>query len=915
MRLVDIKKLYELQSKPENVRNICIVAHVDHGKTTLADAMISSNGIISNRMSGKLRYMDSRPDEQERGITMKSSSIALYHALNETEYLVNLIDSPGHIDFSCEVSTAVRLCDGAIVVVDVVEGVCPQTRLVLKQAYSENIKPILVLNKIDRLIVETKMTALDAYVHITQVLEQVNAVMGELFASGVLESEENAAEKQQQKPQQKDDQNFYDWKSGLEDADDSHLYFSPEQENVVFASAIDGWGFTIQTFAKLFSGKLGVKEELLAKVLWGDFYLNSKTKRFMKGAQEKAKKPLFVQVVFDNLWNVYETIILRNDRTKVPVICEKLGITLTTRDLRHTDSRLLLQSLMMQWLPLSQAVLNMVCGKLPSPKEILPDKVEKLMCSRIRDFDSYLDETKKLKDDFLACDSSNNRPLIIFVSKMFAIERSALPENKPKSLTAEEMALRRERARKIREELKNSADSEAIPIAKTPDQNDSPEKCTEDGNEKEDMTEKEVNDTAFIAFARIFSGKVKKGDKVYVMGPKHDPTQILSKPNFKVDPTKRLKDLNNNEHITVAEIGSLYILMGRELEEVSEAIAGNIIGIGGLEDHILKTAILSSSLACPPFSEMQFAAEPILRVAVEPTHPSQLSQLVKGIVFLKLLNQADASVQVLLQETGEHVLVTAGEVHLQRCLEDLKNLYAKIPISVSEPIVPFRETIIEPPKIDMANEEIDSQNIDKGNETEQDPVVTIYTNNKQSRIKIRARPLPTEITTLLENSADLLKTLSQHIKTLQGISNENLENKLEELDINGETKLHLSDRLLKLIETFKAELQSICSKLGHEWRDIVNQIWSVGPRNCGPNLLLNQTPDYGTKYLYHDKVMKEDRRFEYESSFVNGFQLATLAGPLCEEPMMGVAFCIEEWTLDKFLAHKLQKIIYPALGH
>ncbi|CAK1542205.1 unnamed protein product [Leptosia nina] len=892
MRLVDSTKLFDLQNKPSNIRNICIVAHVDHGKTTLADALISSNGIISQRMSGKLRYMDSRPDEQERGITMKSSSIALYHALDQTEYLVNLIDSPGHIDFSSEVSTAVRLCDGAIVVVDVVEGVCPQTRLVLKQAYSENIRPVLVLNKIDRLIVEMKMSALDAYVHITQVLEQVNAVMGELFASEVLENEENTINKQETKPPSKEDQNFYDWTSALEDADDSNLYFSPEQGNVVFASAIDGWGFTTHTFAKLFSNKLGVKEELLRKVLWGDFYLNSKTKRFMKGAQEKAKKPLFVQVVFDNLWNIYETIILRNDKMKVPVICEKLGIQLTTRDLRHTDGRVQLQSLMMQWLPLSQTVLDMVCTKLPSPKEILPEKVEKLMCSRIRDFDSYPDETKKLKDDFLACDSSNNRPLIIFISKMFSVERSSLPENKPKALTAEEMALRRERARQMREELKNNTNSEPLPMSK--ETVDTPEKCTEDERGKED--EDKESDTAFIAFARVFSGKVKRGDKVYVLGPKHDPSRILNDPSFKVDPNKKLKDLLSDEHVTCAEIKSLYILMGRELEDINEAVSGNIIGIGGLDDHILKTAILSSTLACPPFSEIQYAAVPILRVAIEPTYPSQLPELVKG---LRLLNQSDSCVQVFLQETGEHVLVTAGEVHLQRCLEDLKNLYAKIPITVSEPIVPFKETIVEPPKIDMTNEEIDSQNIDKGNDNEQDPVITIYTNNKQSRIKIRAKPLPNEITDLLDRSSDLLKAISQHIKYLQGISNENLENKLDDLQINGKAKHELSERMLKLIEAFIQELQSICTKLGPEWQDVVKQIWSVGPRNCGPNLLLNQTEDYSTKYLHHEKVLKEDIRFEYESSFVNGFQLATLAGPLCEEPMMGVAFCVEEWALEK----------------
>lgn len=188
----------------------------------------------------------------------------------------------------------------------------------------------------------------------------------------------------------------------------------------------------------------------------------------MKGAQEKAKKPLFVQVILDNLWNVYETVAIRNEKEKVPLICEKLGIKLTTRDLRHTDSRVQLQSLMVQWLPLSETVLNMVCSKLPSPKELPSDKVEKLMCSKIRDFSTYHSDTQKLKEDFLDCDSSEDRPLIIFISKMFSVDKSILPENKPKVLTAEEMTLRRERARKIRE-MKQNPDFEGQPICEKTD--------------------------------------------------------------------------------------------------------------------------------------------------------------------------------------------------------------------------------------------------------------------------------------------------------------------------------------------------------------------------------------------------------------------------------------------------------------
>lgn len=145
------RRLKAMQN-PELIRNICVIAHVDHGKTTLTDCLLSSNKIISKSLAGKLRFLDSREDEQEREITMKSSSISLVYENEKTgqDCLVNLIDSPGHVDFAFEVSSGLKVCDNAVLVVDVIEGVCSQTYKVLNAAIKEGLRVVLLINKIDK---------------------------------------------------------------------------------------------------------------------------------------------------------------------------------------------------------------------------------------------------------------------------------------------------------------------------------------------------------------------------------------------------------------------------------------------------------------------------------------------------------------------------------------------------------------------------------------------------------------------------------------------------------------------------------------------------------------------------------------------------------------------------------------------
>lgn len=894
-RHIDASILRELQKNPSNIRNICILAHVDHGKTTLADSLVASNGIISDKLAGKLRYMDCRPDEQQRGITMKSSSIALHHNHNNNDYLVNIIDSPGHVDFASEVSTAVRLCDGAIIVIDVVEGVCPQTRSALSMAYIEGLKPVLILNKIDRLINELKLTPLDAYVHLVQVLEQVNAVMGELFTSDIMEREEK--EEIVQKKNNDNDNNdgddvmerpVSDWQSALEDADDSHLYFSPEQGNVLFASAVDGWGFGIAEFADIYADKLGCRRQTLMKTLWGDYWLNAKEKRIMKGAQLKAKKPLFVSLILENIWKLNNMVLDRQDEETLLRNLDKMNIKLTKRDVLTTDVKVKLHIIFSKWLPLAKSGLNMICDKVPSPNNLNSEKIERLMSGN-NEFTSLPNETQKLKDSFLSCNSSDDSPIIIFVSKMFSIERKLLPEFKTKPLTQEELAQRREIARQ-----RHAA---KLQQEKNVDQsiNNDVKEIIDIKNKEEEEEEKEaINDTALIAFARIYSGTIKEGKEVFVLGPKHKPRDILDKLNAGeiIEPAETLKDLHSGYHITKVVIKKLYLLMGRELESIDKVPAGNVLGIGCLDDHVLKTATISTNIYCPSFTELTSLSVPILRVALEPKNSSDLQKLING---LKLLNQADACALMHIQETGEIVLNTAGEVHLERCLEDLKLHYAKVDINVSEPIVAFRETVVLPPTLDMVNEII----IDKKNHDDDDKL-EFWTANRQIFFSIDAKPLPDTVVKLIENNSELIKELDLYWERFSSSSSNNDDDdddgtmNLGKLALNDD---FMTEKKEKLIDNFRKELSNAFVEAG--WDDVVDKIWSFGPRKCGSNILLNQS-DYVRKSFWEKNTNKDDNcRAAYDSSIINGFQLATLAGPLCEEQMMGVCFIVKKLELHE----------------
>ncbi|KAL4782241.1 P-loop containing nucleoside triphosphate hydrolase protein [Aspergillus varians] len=903
MPVVNVEDLVRLQQKPDDIRNICILAHVDHGKTSLTDSLIATNGIISPKLAGKIRYLDSRPDEQLRGITMESSAISLFFSMmrrsapdaqpEAKEYLINLIDSPGHIDFSSEVSTASRLCDGAVVLVDAVEGVCSQTVTVLRQTWVEQLKPILVINKMDRLITELQMTPAEAYSHLSRLLEQINAVIGSFYQGERMEEdlqwrermEERVNAAAQQKQAQDGSESVEEGIDGaqFEERDDEDLYFAPEKNNVIFCSAVDGWAFTIRQFAAIYEKKLGIKRSVLEKVLWGDYYLDPKTKRVLgpKHLKGRALRPMFVQLVLDSVWAAYEATTGGGKGKGDPVLLEKitksLGINIPPYVLRSRDPKNIMTTLFSQWLPLSTALLVSVIEYLPSPRVAqasrLPPLIEESPGSKFVD--------AKVKDAMVQFKTSSDEPVVAYVSKMTAIPESELSSSKKKSGVTMSADEAREIARRKREEIaKMQAEANINQEDDFSRVTSAFERATiDDGNEPEQKEDPEH----LIGFARLYSGTLSVGDSVYVLPPKFSPEHTHANP----EPQKVI-------------VTDLYLLMGRSLEPLQSVPAGVVFGIGGLAGHILKTGTLCSQLeGSINLAGVSLDTPPIVRVALEPVNPSDLSKMVTG---LRLLEQSDPCALYEVLPNGEHVILTAGELHLERCLKDLRERFAKCEIQTGETIVPYRESIVNAPEMVAP----------KNPELGRGGVLTVSA-SKQLTIRLRVVPLPEAVTEFFTKHAGSIKRLQSEKRTTTEGGQDNLPSDSTQQDKATDAAVEAREGTLLSLDDFRTELNKIFKGVKEDkelWKGVIDKIIAFGPHRIGPNVLVDATAvNTCEKFLLSDpkqqpSVLPENASRDaltvrdFSDKIAYAFQLAMGQGPLCQEPIQGTAVFLEEIQIN-----------------
>ncbi|KAL4548903.1 hypothetical protein Ndes2526B_g01440 [Nannochloris sp. 'desiccata'] len=572
-----IEEIRELMNKKNNIRNMSVIAHVDHGKSTLTDSLVAAAGIIAMENAGDARLTDTRADEQERGITIKSTGISLYYVMEEEKldgfkgeregdhFLVNLIDSPGHVDFSSEVTAALRITDGALVVVDCIEGVCVQTETVLRQALGERIKPVLTINKIDRCFLELMLDPEEAFMSFRRVIENANVVMA-TYADEAL--------------------------------GDTQVY--PEAGTVCFSAGLHGWAFTLTVFADLYAKKFGTDRVKMMEKLWGDNFFDPTTKKWTKKHTGAAScKRGFCQFIYEPIRTVIDAA-MNDNKDKLFALLEKLEVLpLLKPEDKELIGKPLMKRVMQAWLPAHSALLEMMIWHLPSPAKAQKYRVDCL-------YEGPLDD--QYATSIRNCDASG--PLMMYISKM-------------------------------------------IPAS---------------------------DKGRFYAFGRVFSGTIATGRKVRIMGPNYVP--------------------GSKKDLYIKTVQRTVLCMGRRQEAVEDVPCGNTVALVGLDQFITKNATLADEKAddAHTIKAMKFSVSPVVRVAVEPKVASDLPKLVEG---LKRLAKSDPMVQCMIEETGEHIIAGAGELHLEICLKDLQDDFmGGAEIRVSPPVVSFRETEGLPEAID-----------------------------------------------------------------------------------------------------------------------------------------------------------------------------------------------------------------------
>ena len=540
--------LTALMNTPTLVRNVAMLGQLHHGKTTFCDTLVQATQEKEWDPSQEKRFSDTRKDEQERELSIKSTCLSLVlENLKAKSFLLNILDCPGHVNFSDESTAALRSSDGAVIVVDAVEGVMLSTTRLVQQALIARVPICLLINKVDRLILELKLPPQDAYFKLLHTVEEVNSIIAaQLALLGDAQGQTHNPPVRQHR-------------------------LSPDKGNVCFASAQHGWSFTLGSFAELHCARMvaaaakggrngavdGLSADELSKRLWGDWYHDPESSAITrKKPSSGAAVRTFVQYVLEPVYKIYAQAVGETPED-LSVTLRSLGVYLNSTE-THLDPKPLLRLCLSRFFGYPRGFVEMVTKTVPSPIDAAATKVSMYYTG----FQTSIAATA-----MRACKADG--PLLANVVKLY----------------------------------------------NTPD------------------------GAKFLALARIYSGTVKVGQRVRVLGE-----------GFSQE---------DEEDMAVAEVLAVSVGVGRFSIDVTQAVAGNCVLLDGVDASIKKTATIVGMNVeeVAIFKPLKFDNCSMVKLAVEPFKPSELPKMVEA---LRSINKSYPLVTTKVEESGEHVIFTPG---------------------------------------------------------------------------------------------------------------------------------------------------------------------------------------------------------------------------------------------------------------
>ncbi|WWC88772.1 uncharacterized protein L201_003685 [Kwoniella dendrophila CBS 6074] len=363
--------MIDLMNYPEMIRNVMVAGHIHHGKTSLLDMLVFETHQMTYDVDKPIRYTDTHTLTRSRGISIKSGpmSLVLQNSKGKSN-LINIIDTPGHVNFVDEVASIGRLVDGVVLVVDVVEGVMHGTEQIIKHALQEKLRLTLVINKMDRLILELRLPPSEAFFKIKHTIEEVNSVIASI------------------------------------DPDESYR-LSPERGNVAFASTQMGWCFTLKSFASMYSDTFGsFNIDEFAMRLWGNIYFDSEKRKFTRKPADVESKRSFVHFILEPLYKLYTQVLSEDSETLKETLAD-LRITLKPAAYKM-DVRPLLKVVLEAFFGSSVGLVDMITEHIPSPVANAEDKIRHTYTGPL---------TSDLTDSMLKCDPQG--PTVVHVAKLY----------------------------------------------------------------------------------------------------------------------------------------------------------------------------------------------------------------------------------------------------------------------------------------------------------------------------------------------------------------------------------------------------------------------------------------------------------------------------------------------------------------